>query len=128
MKLAKKIFIIILLLIIYSYVFVITQIPENIVLLEGEKINLNPILGISLNIENNQTVSASSNIGQKVSNNTNTAKLSVNLFNSIPIKQSKVDIIPKTKVVPVRKYCRSKVICKWCFSCWNGRSKRNKTI
>ena len=121
MKLAKKIFIIILLLIIYSYVFVITQIPENIVLLEGEKINLNPILGVSMNIEDNNVVSASSDIGQKVSNKTNTAKLTVNLFDSIPIKQAKVDIIPKTKVVPVRRYCRSKTICKWCFSCRNGR-------
>lgn len=101
MKLAKKIFIIILLLIIYSYVFVITQIPENIVLLEGEKINLKPIVGVNLNLEDKQAISASSDIGQKVSNKTNTAKLTVNLFNSIPIKEAKVDIIPKTKVIPV---------------------------
>ncbi len=97
-----KIFVIFVLLIIFTYTVNITSIPKNIILFQGESLNLNTLLGISLKQEESyKAMQTSSTIGKSVSENTGKIKLSLNLFNSIPLKNVTLDVIPKTKVVPV---------------------------
>ena len=62
----KKISIIIFLLIVYLYICNITLLPSNIIIMQGEEIKLNTILGISINQVN------SYNIVQTSSGDTNT--------------------------------------------------------
>lgn len=103
MKKFSKILLIIFLIIIYAYVCNISAIPRNIVVLEGENLNLKTILGLSL--KTNETTLASSNLEKnKVNENTNTVeKLNLELFGNINLKTININIIPKTKVIPIGK-------------------------
>lgn len=103
MRKISKILLIIFLIIIYAYVCNISAIPSNIVVLEGEKLNLKTILGLSL--KTNETTLASSNLEKnKVNENTNTVeKLNLELFGNINLKTININIIPKTKVIPIGK-------------------------
>lgn len=103
----KKIFItdfIITLLILYIYVCSATFIPNEIVLMEGEKLNLKIARGISLTNSKaleDQVVLTASNINkEKVATSGNT-KMDLNLFGAIKLKQININVIPKTKVVPL---------------------------
>lgn len=103
----KKIFItafIIILLILYIYVCSATFIPNEIVLMEGEKLNLKIARGISLTNSKaleDQVVLTASNINkEKVATSGNT-KMDLNLFGAIKLKQININVIPKTKVVPL---------------------------
>ena len=102
---------------IYVYILVIEKIPDNIVLFEGENIAFKTLFGIEVNEKDNTTIETLSSNGCKVSDEVGSTSLKVSLFNTIPIKEVSVDVIPKTKVIPVRKYCRCKAIYQWCFSC-----------
>ncbi|MBE5819683.1 MAG: SpoIVB peptidase [Clostridiales bacterium] len=96
MNLLKKILLIFCLLIILVYVTNITSIPSQIVLFEGEELNLGTVYGVTVK-ENNfqkQIVKTSNNL-----NNNETITLS--LFNTIDVKDVKVDTIPRTTVVPL---------------------------
>ena len=100
----KKIFIkittLVLLFIIYSYILVISNIPNNIVIFEGEDIELKSLLGLKLNVKNSESIQVSSNDENKIDTaGKATAKLS--LFDNIPIKNIDIDVLPKTKVIPV---------------------------
>ncbi len=110
MKTAKKIFIISFLLLILVYVTNITSIPNNIVLFEGETLQLETVLGV--NIQQNEdninpkeinkyiTVETSSLIDStKIS--TQKTKFKLNLFGKIPLKDITVNVLPKTSVVPL---------------------------
>ena len=103
----KKIFItafIIILLILYIYVCSATFIPNEIVLMEGEKLNFKIARGISLTNSKaleDQVVLTASNINkEKVATSGNT-KMDLNLFGAIKLKQININVIPKTKVVPL---------------------------
>lgn len=101
-KIIKKICLIILLLIIYIYITAIQSIPDSIVVFEGEKINLKTVLGLKANLtEKNQIVEVISNNENKTINETGKKNLSLSLFNDFFIKNIKVDILPKTKVIPI---------------------------
>ena len=63
-----------------------------------------------------ETELAASNINNKKISTTGSNNLQLNLFGNIKIKNVSVDVIPKTKVIPIRKYCRSKIIYKWSIS------------
>ena len=98
----KRVSLLLVLLIIYTYVVAIQNIPNNIVVFEGEKLTINTLFGISLNIENdNGTVETVSNEGNKAINETGKQKVAVNLFDNFKIKKLDIDVIPKTKVIPV---------------------------
>lgn len=86
---------------IYCYTLVIEKIPEKIIVFEGENISFQTLFGIRINKKNNSAVEALSNSGSKVSDEVGSTSLSVSLFNTIPIKEVSVDVIPKTKVIPV---------------------------
>ena len=99
MKILKKFLIIIFILIIYIYVCNISMLPNNIILMQGEALNLNTFLGI--NIKNSNVVTASSNLNNSIVEETGKMELKLNLFNLFSVKDVTVNVIPKTTVVPL---------------------------
>lgn len=106
MKKLKPILIILFMMIIYVYICNITLLPNNIIIFEGEEVNLKTIAGINIkraNRSNVEVVQASTNIEEAKSkyNTAGTFELNLDLFGSIPVKEINVNVIPKTKVVPL---------------------------
>lgn len=101
MKLYKKLLIIILLIILFIYVCNISMLPDNIILMQGEELNLNTIFG--LKIETDETLQASSSLNNSIMEESGKIDLSLNLFNIINVKNLSVNVIPKTTVVPIGK-------------------------
>lgn len=98
------------LLIIYVYVVAITYIPNSILLIQGEELNLATLWGI----ETKEISNSNPNIGQyqkgKIINTSASTddeniqgigkiELDLNLFGMIPVKNITVSVLPKTKVV-----------------------------
>ena len=92
MKKFKNVITIIFLFIVYIYVANISLIPKEIVLLEGEELNLKKMFGI-------QTVETA----KTSNNNYNVSNLEVNMFGSIPLKDVKVTVIDDIEVIPIGK-------------------------
>lgn len=92
MKKFKNVITIIFLFILYIYVANISLIPKEIVLLEGEELNLKKMFGI-------QTVETA----KTSNNNYNVSNLEVNMFGSIPLKDVKVTVIDDIEVLPIGK-------------------------
>lgn len=103
MRKTKRIFIIVFLLYIFIYCSKIDNIPNNIILYGGERLNLGNFPGISLKIGNKDcnTILASSEISENSSTSSNEVTVDVKLFNTINVKEVSVNIIDKTTVVPV---------------------------
>lgn len=101
MKFLKKILIVILLLIIYIYVCNISMLPNNIILIQGEQLKLDTILGI--NVKNAETMQASSNLNNSIVDETGKMTLNLSFFNLFPVKAVTVNVIPKTSVIPLGK-------------------------
>ena len=94
-----KILAILVLLSIFVYISSIESIPENIVLFEGESLNLKIATGLSL--DDYETELTASNINNKKINTTGSNNLQLSLFGNIKIKNVSVDVIPKTTVIPI---------------------------
>lgn len=104
MKVLKKFFVILFLLVVYMYVCNISMLPNNIILMQGEALNLNTILGINVKSSSlSNAVTASSNLNNSIAENTGKMELELDLFNLFPVKDVTVNVIPKTKVVPLGK-------------------------
>lgn len=104
MKVLKKFFVILFLLVVYMYVCNISMLPNNIILMQGEALNLNTILGINVKSSSfSNAVTASSNLNNSITQNTGKVNLELDLFNLFPVKDVTVNVIPKTKVVPLGK-------------------------
>ncbi len=102
MKKLRRVLLVVILIFLYTYFIAIDNIPEEIIVFEGESLNLKTILGISINSKEQYVAqAASSNISDEVSNTVGTKKVSVNLFNNIEVKDIDVSVIPKTKVIPL---------------------------
>ncbi|MBO5349535.1 MAG: SpoIVB peptidase [Clostridia bacterium] len=106
MKKTKQFFIISILLIIYIYICNITLLPNNIIIFEGEELNLRTIAGINIKRANNSNVeiiqaSTSVDDTENVYKTAGTFELNLDLFGTIPVKEINVNVIPKTKVVPL---------------------------
>lgn len=97
MKIFRKIFLIILLLIVLVYVTNITAIPEKIILFDGETLNLGTIFGIFETKE--QIIQASSN--SENSNIVSEEKITLSLFNLLDVKNVNVTTIEQTRVIPL---------------------------
>ena len=97
----KMLLLVFFLSIVYSYTLVIEKIPEELVVFEGEDISMNTLLGINIKGENEETLETSSSEGEKISENVGTSNLEVSLFDAIKIKDVNVNVIPRTKVIPV---------------------------
>ncbi|MCI8485977.1 MAG: PDZ domain-containing protein, partial [Clostridia bacterium] len=99
-----------LLIIIYIYVAYITLFPDNIIVFEGESINLNRIYGVQIKevgkldsrlLTDNNTMQTATNLTENKVSQIGKTNLSLNLFNSIPLKQIEVNVINRTKVIPL---------------------------
>lgn len=112
MKKRIRIYLILLVLfIIYMYVASISLMPNSIILMQGEKINLFKLWGISLIQSSNSNPNIGSYGVNKVIETASIEdyelkevgkiNLSVNLFNNFPLKDVTVNVIPKTTVVPL---------------------------
>lgn len=99
-KFLMKILLVFFLLIIYSYILAITNLPDNLVLFEGETISMKTLLGLNIKI-NDETIETLSNNNQSLTQQSGKATLEVSLFDSINIKNVNVDVLPKTTVIPV---------------------------
>lgn len=97
MKSIRKIFLIIFLIITLIYVTNITSIPRNIILFEGENLNLGTILGIKQTKEPIITTSS----GNGESNIVYEEKIKLSLFNILNVKDVNVTTIENTKVIPL---------------------------
>ena len=82
------------------YTIVITSMPDKMVVFEGEEINIKTLLGLNL-MENNESIMASSNINNQKINEVGVKKLTLNLFDKLPLKNINVSVLPRTKVIPV---------------------------
>lgn len=102
MKKTRIIFIIAFLLCIFIYICKIDSIPENIILYQGETINIGNFFGITLKIgeQDCNTVLASSNINEDNSQK-NVSEVQVKLFDNLTVKEVAVSVIDETKVIPV---------------------------
>ena len=101
----KKFFIIIISLIIYVYVCNITLLPSNIIIFQGEDVNLRTVAGI--NIRRAGKVKASSvqasndiSVDNSVESSAGSYELNLDLFGTIPVKEINVNVIERTKVIP----------------------------
>lgn len=106
MKNLKKIFIVSFLILVLIYVTNITSIPSNIVLLQGEKLDINTVFGVSLNSKENSQDNLTIQTLANISTDTNVVgkiDYKLNLFGGIPLKDVSVNVIPKTSVVPLGK-------------------------
>ena len=104
MKLYKKILIVLFLLVIFVYICNITLMPNNLILIQGETLDLKTIYGITIGKkQDGKVLQASSNLNKNKVNDTGKIEVSLNLFGNIPVKKMDVNVIPKSKVVPVGK-------------------------
>ena len=102
MKKTIKILIVIILLFLYVYVYNIEVIPSNIVLFEGESLNIKVATGLSFENNNSyKTALVSSSLNKQYVNSVGNNTLSLNLFSKIKIKDVNVAVIPNTSVVPI---------------------------
>ena len=102
MKILKKIIIITFLLIIYAYVCNVSLLPSSYIIMQGENLHLYTLLGLSLKEKADyQALQTSSSINNKKVNELGKINFSLKLFNLFSIKDVDVNIIPKTKVVPM---------------------------
>ena len=98
MKKIKKILLILMLFIILVYVTNITSIPNDLILLQGENLNLKTILGLSISDINGQTIEAVNTDDDKISNNVGKVDLSLNLA-GFSVKDLTVNVIPNSVVI-----------------------------
>lgn len=90
----------IFLIIIYMYTLLITSMPDKMVVFEGEEINIKTLLGLNL-IEKSESMTVSSNVNNQKINEIGVKKLTLNLFDKLPLKAINVSVLPRTKVIPV---------------------------
>lgn len=105
MKLYKKILIIFFLVVIFIYTCNITLLPNNLILIQGEMLNLKTAYGITLgeDADSEGILQASSNINKNKVSNIGKLDVKLNLFGKFKVRDMTVNVIPNTKVIPVGK-------------------------
>ena len=122
-KVLKMLLLVFFLVVIYSYTLVITNIPKNIILFQGENLKLENILGLNFR-SSIETLSQDEN--KKISENTGKSSIEVSLFNKIFVKEIEVDVLPKTKVVPVGNIAGVKLYTSGVLVVRNVRNRRKR--
>ncbi len=112
MKIFKKLIVLLFLLVLYLYVANITLMPKNIIIMQGENLSVSTLWGVNIK----QIATTNPNLGQYDSNKlgieqvsggidqdkqSGTIDLDVNILDTIPLKNIKVSVIPKTTVIPL---------------------------
>ena len=110
MEILKRVLLIFILAIIYVYVCNISMLPNDIILMQGETLRLKTIFG--LNVQNEETMQASSNLNNSIVEETGKMNLNLNLFNLFSVKNVTVNVIPKTTVIPIGKAIGMKLYTK----------------
>ncbi len=112
-KLLKLAVIIPILIVLYIYTLVITNLPDSLIVFEGENIKLNTIYGINIDIKDEQyeAMFTSSNIGEAAFNKQGQTTLTASLFN-FNIKDIEVNVIDKAKVIPIGEIAGIKLYTK----------------
>ncbi len=98
-KTIKKLLLVFFLMLIYVYTIAIENMPNELVIFEGENIVLNTILGLDIKF-NSQTIETVSNY-KEVTQKPGKATLQVSLFDKLFVKEVEVDVLPRTTVIPV---------------------------
>ena len=101
-KKIKLVLLLLILIIAYCYSLIIGYLPDQIILFEGEKLDIPSFFGINFSMEDEDgVIETSSNISENISEDIGVSKMNVNLFNQLSIKDIDVSILPKTTVIPV---------------------------
>lgn len=106
MELIKKVVTILLLLVIYAYVCYISFLPSSYIIMQGESLKINTLLGTTLvpkESSNLQTVQTVSNLNDTKVEQVGKIDFSLSLFHLFKVKDVSVNVIPKTSVVPIGK-------------------------
>ena len=96
----KKLLLVFFLFVIYAYILAIINIPEKIVVFEGENISMKTLFGLNIKSKE-ETIETLSN--SNITRDSGKKTLEVSLFDNFKIKDVNVDVLPKTKVIPVGK-------------------------
>lgn len=99
-KILKMLVLVFFLLVFFVYTLVISNIPKEIVIFQGEEITMQTLFGMNMRLNNLETVETSSDIKNQISENIGKTDININLFNNIPLKDVEVSVIPKTTVIP----------------------------
>lgn len=105
--------ILIILAIVYSYVLVITNLPDTLIVFEGENVKINTLYGLNLDLKDKsyETMLTSSNVGGTSFAEEGKTTLTASLFN-FSIKDIEVNVIDKTTVIPVGEVVGIKMYTK----------------
>ena len=99
-KIFTRLLLVFFLIVVYMYALVISNLPDELIVFQGENISIKTLLGLS--VQQGDTVEASSNNGQtSITANPGKTSIKVSLFDKFLIKNVNVDVLPKTKVIPV---------------------------
>ena len=96
MNFIKKSLIIISLIIILIYTVNITNIPASVILFQNEELELGEIFGVTLKEEKKEILETLSDTNQIESK-----KIEVSLFNLIKVKEVEVSTIENVRVIPL---------------------------
>ena len=124
-KLIYKLLLVFFLLVIYMYTLAWQNLPSEMVVFEGENIDLKTILGININ-SNQKTIEASSNNSEAITNEAGKKTLEVSLFDKLLTKDIEVDVLPKTTVIPVGNIAGVKLYTSRSIGSWNEWNWRNR--
>ena len=100
-KILKALLLVFFLIVIFIYVLVIQNIPNKIVIFQGEEISVKTLLGLKIKTYNRDSIETSSNIKNNLSQDIGKKDLKVSLFNNIDLKDVEVNVLPRTKIIPV---------------------------
>ncbi len=100
-KTITKLLLVFFLMVVYAYTLSIENIPDNLVIFEGENITMKTLLGMNTKISSGTMETASNSNNNSVSQKAGKATLQVSLFDNISLKNVNVDILPRTTVIPV---------------------------
>ena len=114
----KKLLLVFFLMIVYIYVLAIENIPNKLVVFQGEDINMKTILGLNIkqNCEIAKTIETVATNNKSITKTPGKASLKVSLFDNILVKNVNVDILPKTKVIPLGNIAGVKLYTSRSFS------------
>lgn len=102
MRLYKKIIIVILLMLVFAYVCNITLLPSSYIIMQGENLNIFTLLGLYIKPKvNYQTMQTASNINKTKVNELGKIDFDLSFFNVFKLKEINVNVISKTKVIPM---------------------------
>lgn len=99
-KFLKMLLLVFFLLTIYIYTLVISNIPNKLVIFEGESINMKTFIGMNIKSKESTIETASTN-GNKISEQIGKRTLEVSFLNTLKLKEVDVNVLPRTTVIPV---------------------------